>query len=334
MVEIAEQRRVVIVGIGSIGRRHARLLRERKDIAVEVFEPSADMLTRAERELGPLVKHESFKLMLATQPEVVWICTPTPLHAAQTIAALRAGCHVFCEKPMSNSLKEAQRMKEAAETSGKILNIGFVLHFLPALGRLKELISAGSLGQILHVHARAGMYVILVNSLSRYQSHEPGSLFLDYSHQPDLFYWLLGRAPKTIQVIAFHAGSLEFSSDPNVADIVYGYDDQLVVTLHLNYVQMPQRHEYEVVGDLGWAVVDVVTGDVRIGSRHQKNVKVENYPCEPDDLYRAEIEAFFATVAGERSPETSATDGIISTDVCEKSIEAWRTGERLKSNWS
>ncbi len=105
MVEIAEQRRVVIVGIGSIGRRHARLLRERKDIAVEVFEPSADMLTRAERELGPLVKHESFELMLATQPDVVWICTPNPLHAPQTVAALGAGCHVFCEKPMSNSTR-------------------------------------------------------------------------------------------------------------------------------------------------------------------------------------------------------------------------------------
>ncbi|MBA3514973.1 MAG: Gfo/Idh/MocA family oxidoreductase [Pyrinomonadaceae bacterium] len=332
-MEIAAKRRVVIVGIGSIGRRHARLLCERKDVAVEVFEPSAEMLTRAESELGPLVKHESFEQMLATQPEVVWICTPNPLHAAQTVAALRAGCHVFCEKPMSNSLVEARRMKEAAEASGKILNIGFVLHFLPVLARLKEVISGGVLGQILHVHGRAGMYVILANSASRYQTHEPGSLFLDYSHQPDLFYWLLGRAPKTIQVTAFHAGSLEFSSDPNVADVVCGYDDPLVVTLHINYVQMPQRHDYEVIGDLGWAAVDIVTGELKIGSRNEQSVVVEKYPCEPDDLYRAEIEGFFATVAGERSPETSAADGIISTVVCEKSIEAWRRGERVDLNW-
>lgn len=334
MVEITRQRRVVIVGIGSIGRRHARLLRERKDVALEVFEPSANMLTQAERELGPLVKHESFEVMLATQPEVVWVCTPTPLHTVQAVTALRAGCHVFCEKPMSSTFEGAQRMKEAAEAAGKIINIGFVLHFLPALRRLRELISGGTLGHVLHVHARAGMYVILVNSGSRYQSHEPGSIFLDYSHQPDLFYWLLGRTPKTIQVTAFQSGSLEFSSDPNVADIVYGYDDPLVVTLHLNYVQMPQRHEYEVAGDRGWAVVDIVTGDLRIGRRNEQSVTVEKYPCEPDDLYRAEIEAFFATISGERSPETSAADGIISTLVCEKSIEAWRTGERVELNWS
>ncbi len=224
-------------------------------------------------------------------------------------------------------------MKEAVEASGKTLNIGFVLHFLPALVRLKELVSGGALGKILHVHGRAGMYVILVNSLSRYQSREPGSLFLDYSHQPDLFYWLLGRAPRTIRVTGFQAGSLEFSSDPNVADIVCEYDDQLVVTLHVNYVQMPQRHEYEVVGNLGWAAVDLVSGELRIGLRHEQSVAVEKYPCEPDDLYRAEIEAFFATVAGKRPPETSAADGIISTLVCEKSIEAWRTGERVELNW-
>ncbi len=96
---------------------------------------------------------------------------------------------------------------------------------------------------------------------------------------------------------------------------------------------MPQRHEYEVVGDLGWAAVDLVSGELRIGRRRESSVAVEKYPGEPDDLYRAEIEAFFATVAGKRPPETSAADGIISTLVCEKSIEAWRTGERVELNW-
>ena len=75
---MALKRRVVVVGLGSIGRRHTRLLLERDDVSVEVVEPRAEALASVRKELGDVPSHRSFEEMLETTPYVVWVATPTP----------------------------------------------------------------------------------------------------------------------------------------------------------------------------------------------------------------------------------------------------------------
>ena len=113
-----------------------------------------------------------------------------------------------------------------------------------------------------HVHYTRELGVALSN---------PGSLFVDYAHQPDLLYWLTGRAPRAVTTFGFQGGNLDLSSSPNVADIVCEYDDALLTTIHLNYVQMPHRHLYELVGDEGWASIDFETKQMTLGRRFIKS---------------------------------------------------------------
>lgn len=320
------KRRVVVVGLGSIGRRHARLLNERTDVEVELCEPSVDALEIARKEIGDLRNFDTYDKARASSPDIIWLATPTQFHAEQAIAALDAGCHVFCEKPMADSVENAVAMKHAADASGRIFNIGFMLHFMPAMRRLRELVTSGTLGDIVHIHARVGTYITLVNSLSRYQAANQGSLFLDYAHQPDLFYWLTGKIPTSVLVSGFQSGSMELSSDPNVAIAAFDYPDAMIGTIHLNYVQMPQRHDYEIVGSKAWASLDFETGEIRIGTRATETVAIEHYTYERDDLYRAQIDSFLKAVDGQQQPETSAADGIVSTKICCASIESYRSG--------
>ena len=259
----------------------------------------------------------------------MWICTPTRLHAQQTIDALNSGMHVFCEKPMADSTVAARLMKHAAEAAPGILDIGFYLHFWDAMQSLKRRLTAGDLGQLLHAHARVGTYITLVNSTSRYQASNPGSLFFDYAHQPDLLYWLTGMCPRAVTANAFQAGALEFSSNPNVADIICEYDSPLITSIHLNYVQMPQRHYYELVGDEGWAVLDFEAQTMTLGNRASQSIETIAFPQERDDMFRAEHRAFFDAVSGRRPPETSATDGLVSTAICQAILESSRTGSKV-----
>ena len=324
---MATKKRVVVVGLGSIGRRHTRLLLERGDVAVEVVEPDDGSRSSALAEVGDLPVHESFDQMLTTTPPIVWIATPTALHAEQTIAALAAGAHVFCEKPMSYGLQDALHMKEASDRSSKVLNIGFHLHFWPGLAALKRRIESGDLGQVLHAHAHVGTYITLLNSRSRYQAHKQGSLVWDYSHQPDILYWLLQTKPTEVHTVGFQGGQLERSSNPNVAVVTCRHGPSLISTIHLNYVQMPERHAYEIVGDQGWAVLDFNEGRLRLGRRKDEQIDVEAFSTDRDDIYRAEQQAFFDTIDGNRGPETSAADGLVSMQVCESAVESWKTGE-------
>ncbi|MDI7274912.1 MAG: Gfo/Idh/MocA family oxidoreductase, partial [Anaerolineae bacterium] len=126
---MALRKRVVVVGAGSIGRRHARLLGEREDLVVELCEPNDDALQRAWAEVGKLTAYRSYGDALAAKPDMVVIATPHQWHCSQTLEALRQGIHVLCEKPMSDTLGDAVRMRAAAEESEAILSIGFMLHF-------------------------------------------------------------------------------------------------------------------------------------------------------------------------------------------------------------
>ena len=127
---------------------------------------------------------------------MVVISTPQTLHKKQTIVALQAGCHVLCEKPMSDNLENARAMHAAALSAKTILNIGFQNHFHPAFIRIKSMIEEGILGNVLYAHFHVGTYVTLVNSLSRHQRDLEGALFFDYAHQPDLFIGFLINAQK------------------------------------------------------------------------------------------------------------------------------------------
>ena len=323
---MAVKPRIVVVGLGSIGRRHARLLAHRGDVEVEWCESDAAVLAAAQADLGaPARIHGTFEAMIATAPAMILIATPPAAHEAQTVAALRAGAHVFCEKPMADTLAAAARMRRVAATAGRVLTFGFQLHFNPGLRRLRALATGGGLGELVHFHCRVGSYITLVNSRSRHQGRLEGALLMDYTHQPDLLYWFLREAPTGVFASGGQAGRLELSSRPNFIALSCDYARPLLATIHLNYVQMPERHEYEIVGDEGWALFDFNTGRLRLGRRASSSEGDEGFPAERDPMYAEEHAAFLDAVAGRRAPESPPDEAIVSMQIIEAALASWRT---------
>ena len=324
---MAVKKRVVVVGVGSIGLRHARLLCKRHDVEVELLDSHESVAMKASKELGNIPIHSSFEIMLQSNPDIVFIATPTSMHSDQAILALEAGSHVFCEKPMCDSVTDAEKIKKAADKAKKIFNVGFHLHFHPGLLKLKKLLAHGILGTILNVHAKVGTYITLVNSKSRHQQEKEGALVWDYAHQPDILYWLLDKIPTSVYAAGIQAGKLELSSNPNLINTIYRYDDSLIASVHLNYVQMPERHEYEIIGDKGWAILNVNEGTLTTGCLESNKSIDESFSTDRDTIYSSQYDAFLQAVNNtNRSPETSAEDGMVSIKLCEATLTSWRTG--------
>jgi len=322
-------RRIVVVGCGSIGQRHARLLAQRPDLRVELCDSNADRLAEAATVIGEPKSYRDFREMLAARPDMAVIATPHSLHADQTIDSLRAGVHVLCEKPMSDNLADAKRMAQAAATTTTVLDFGFTLHFHPGLHRLKQSIHSGELGTVLHLHARIGTYITLLCSRSRHQADLDNALLFDYVHQPDIFYWLLGVPPSGVYMTAVYGGDLPLRSNPNVADLALDYDIPLAATIHFNYVQMPQRHQYEIVGDRAWAILDMETNCLRIGRREEESETCENIVVERDRLFEAEHQAFLDAVDGRRQPESPAKSAIVSMRIVDAALRSRRQSQRV-----
>ncbi|WFU44246.1 Gfo/Idh/MocA family oxidoreductase [Bradyrhizobium sp. CB82] len=133
--------RVLVVGLGTMGTSHARAYS-----AIDGFElvglctPRAADRHDLETEFPSLPRFERYDEALASlRPDAVAICTYTEHHAAMALQAFAAGAHVFCEKPLAETLEAARSVIDAARASGKALLIGYILRVHPSWSRFVEI---------------------------------------------------------------------------------------------------------------------------------------------------------------------------------------------------
>ena len=143
------------------------------------------------------------ELLALEEVDAVSICTPPVAHRDATIAALEAGKHVLCEKPMAMNAAEAQEMVDAAERTGQLLAIGFQSRFSSEAQSLKRLIESGELGDIYYGRAvynrRRGLPPR--GSFHQFKGQSGGGPLLDVGvHVLDLALWLMGH-PKPVSVV-------------------------------------------------------------------------------------------------------------------------------------
>jgi len=206
--------RIGMVGLGRMGRRHAENLALRVPGAsiTAACSPVADELTWARDTLGVPRTYADYGELLADRDvDAVWIVTPNSLHPVQIIAALRAGKHVFCEKPLSLDLNECLQVEaEAGRHPHQKVMIGFVRRFDASYQDAQRRVAAGGIGRPFMVRSEtcdmndpSGFFVRFAPT--------SGGIFIDMSvHDIDLARWLLG-APRPLRVfatgtIAIHAG--------------------------------------------------------------------------------------------------------------------------------
>ena len=94
------------------------------------------------------------EMLLDLEIEAVDLCTPTPLHPEQVMASLKAGKHVLCEKPLSDTLDDARAMAETARRAPTIARLGFTFWRTPGIAYIRELVRSGVLGKVLHFSGR------------------------------------------------------------------------------------------------------------------------------------------------------------------------------------
>ena len=147
---MADRIRAGIIGTGMIGKTHIRRYMEVPEAeVVAVCDLREDEAKRVAQEHGiPHVFTDYRKLLAIDEIDVVDVCLPNALHCPMTCAALKAGKHVYCEKPMANSAAEARKMLRTSEETGKILQIQLGTLFSADAHAAKRVIEAGLLGRI------------------------------------------------------------------------------------------------------------------------------------------------------------------------------------------
>lgn len=214
--------RVGIVGTAGIGMRHAEALAAVPGACVTALVDKDGFLAErlAKRCPGAVVS-TSVKDVLSVV-DAFHICTPPDSHAALSILALESGKHVFCEKPIAPTAKEAEMMVRAAKKSRKLLCMGFNMRFRPSYLRMKELIDSGAIGDpVTGWCLRLGMLQVEGSNWRMNPDHTVGMAVESLSHEFDTLRWLFGEV---LSVQAFLAGTR--------ANLP-GFDDNAIVHLRM-----------------------------------------------------------------------------------------------------
>jgi len=196
--------RVAIIGSGSIAR-YAHIPGYKAQRGVEIVAVCDVVLNKAAdiaREFGIPRWYASYQELLENETlDAVSVCTPNVAHREASIAALEAGLHVLCEKPMAMNLSEAQEMAAAARRAGKVLQVGLHWRFTGEAQALKRFIDAGEMGDIYYGEATCmrrrgipGWGVFTQKAL------QGGGALIDIGvHTLDHTMWLMGN-PKPVTV--------------------------------------------------------------------------------------------------------------------------------------
>jgi predicted dehydrogenase len=299
--------KALLVGLGSIGRRHAR------NWAALGVGPLAICRQRG----GPLPEPLGLEIseyddldqaLGREQPDVVIVTNPTSLHMDAACAALRAAAHVFVEKPLSNSLDRVSDLLDDAAVQHKHVMVGYNLRFHPGLQRLKELLQEGVIGTVVSARAEAGEFLPDWHPWEDYRDSYSGrrdlggGAVLTFSHELDALCWLLG-APRQITALAAHASSLEIDTE-DVCDMVLQYDHGCAATVHVDYVRRPPTRTIELVGERGVLRWDYTANrvDHYDAAGGQWCVEEGDPRFERNDMYVAELRHFVDCVREDVEP--------------------------------
>ena len=214
--------RFAIVGCGRIAGRHAEHIAGLGKLAATcdiVFERAKNLA-----EPHSACAYPDIAAMLAREAriDVVAICTPNGLHASHAIAALGAGAHVLCEKPMAISVADCGAMIQAAERANRRLFIVKQNRFNPPVVAVKRLLDDGRLGRIYSVqlncfwNRNADYYQ---DTWKGTRDLDGGSLYTQFSHFIDLLYWMVGDVKEACAMVDNfgHRGIVEFEDTGVVA---------------------------------------------------------------------------------------------------------------------
>ncbi len=316
--------RFLIVGAGSIGRRHLQVLAERADLDLAIHDSWPEALAGARQLVPAVTTFDALAAALAWRPLIVIICTPNAQHRAVAEAAFAAGAHVLCEKPIADTLEDGRAMVAAAKASGKVLAVGYSERFRPALAHIFQMVASGELGTVVGGRAMVGTYNTLLCAKTDYRAHVSGALLVDYTHEFDFLRAIFGEVAD-VHCWANDLGGREKRCSPSLAATLLRFQSGAVVSVHMDYVQHPQRRTLEVYGDRRSLELDLETDILRVFDPAEPvGVRSLTFDHDRNNRFRAEHQDILDAVRSGRAPRVTGEDGLKALEIAVRAIASSR----------
>jgi UDP-N-acetylglucosamine 3-dehydrogenase len=307
--------RAAVVGVGSIGRHHARVYNQLDMVELvavaDVDEARRAIAARRYKIPAYADYHEMFE---RENPTLLSVAVPTMYHREVALAAMDRGIHVLVEKPLCLTVEDSREVISAAEAAGVVLTVGHIERFNAAIGELKPRILQGEIGRLFQLHGRR---------LSPFPAYirDVGVVMDLATHELDMMQHLVGSPVE--RIYAETARNVHEQHEDMLTGIIR-FRNGVISVLDINWLTPAKIRELRVTGERGMFLVDYITQDLffyenRIAPSHWdamalfrgveegNMLKIRVSKMEP---LEAELRAFVEAVRKGTSPLVTGLDGL------------------------
>lgn len=317
-----------VIGAGKIGAFHSRnisLFTEARVYAVADINKKASV-NLAKQVTADKIYSSYIDLINNKDIDAVVITLPNYLHYKVSIAAIAAGKHVFCEKPLCLKVKEAEEIVKKVEKYNVKFTIGYNRRFDPSYEKAKKLIDEGQIGKILMINSNT----LDPEPHSGWEANETlsgGILFTTCSHDFDLLYWLLESEVKKIYVKS--AGN--FGKNERVVCLLYFKNATLGIVSAFEACPYGHDVKTEIIGDKAALRIEKPSATF-IKTLDKKGIH-KDYPFwfidRFEESYIKEMQAFIKCIIEAKEPRVNVKEGMYGVKVAQAAKESTQKGKPI-----
>jgi UDP-N-acetylglucosamine 3-dehydrogenase len=307
--------RIGLIGLGAMGRNHLRVLGELKDaelVAVCDLDPAAvSEASRGHQVAG----YTSWMEMLAHERlEAAIVAVPTRFHLEVGLAALELGLHILIEKPIAAGVGEGQQLIDAARRAKRVLAIGHIERFNPAVQELQRRLETGEIGRVFQVHARRqGPFPARIRDV--------GVVIDLATHDLDVMFQLVGS---NLSRVFAETEQRIHTEHEDLLNAMLKFENGALGVLQVNWLTPTKIRELSVLGERGMFVANYLTQELtfnrnadaepRVAARGTPKSVAEgemvSYPIAKAEPLRLELASFLDTVRSGGRPTVDGEAGL------------------------
>jgi len=330
--------RVLIVGLGSIGKRHLRLAKE--------LLPNADIHVLRHQQCDSIPEHANgcfSKLEEAIEfaPQLAVIASPASFHVDVAQSLALAGVHLLVEKPLSASLEGVSQLIDICSKQNTVLMTGYNLRFLSSLQRFRDMLNERVLGRVLSVRCEIGQYLPTWRPDTDYRQGVSsrrelgGGALLELSHELDYLRWIFGEV-KWVKAALSRQSSLEINVE-DTAHLILGFTPgadghQLVASVNLDFIRHDTTRFCTAIceeGSLRWNGLTGVVEQFEAGAKEWR--ELFRHQHQRDDSYLAEWHHFLDCINAKTVPLISGEDGLKVLQIIDAARQAAGAGNEVQT---
>ena len=303
--------KILIVGFGSIGKRHMRNILSKKKINVIICSKRKDL--KFQEKNIKIVK--TVDQGIAEKPDMAFVTNETSYHINVATKLANAGIDLFIEKPLSSSENGIKQLKKIIKQKGIITLIGCDHRFHPCIKKIKEIIDKKQLGRIMSVQVESSS---LLSDWHPYEDYRKGysakeelggGIAMTMTHELDFLRWFFGEI-KEIFSITKKISELEITAD-DISTMTMVFENNIIGELHLDYFARPQFKSCKIKSTKGTLYWNSDENSVKIFYNKQNKWKTifQEKKFERNQMFVKELEYFLKCVKNREYSFNDINDG-------------------------